>query len=479
MKAFEQRLSDLVLDVYESATNPEYWATFLENISRELAASKAALHIHYFRPEDTIRTAQGGCAVAIGYDGSALDSYASYYATQDIYVQRVRERFPLGTNSGTSEDLITSSDLRNTEIYHDYCRTNEVFHTCWSVFDQSQGVAAGLACIRPENAPPFETRAVDLMKLLNPHLSKAFQLQRILEHAAASSNALLTSIAQFDFGVIALDREGRITNLSNPAKMLLDEQDGICIQAASAGYSSERKSQATGHDRYSQSGMRRPVPAISQFYAPDAQCKSETTSTGRISVYVERTVRRGSPAGARLSLRSIIQTCFSRRHLTESLRIDTDRSAVSRPPATRLRDSRSRGSDANFAGDRSLPFETRASQNRHPPASRVNAIDALAAWNTLIASLAASGLGLATVKAFAVAGASVVLADWNEKEVQSAAKSLADKGHKTLAIRCDVSDDAHRRVGGSAWNASDRTFNSETASDRRRLRGPRTCAADG
>jgi NAD(P)-dependent dehydrogenase (short-subunit alcohol dehydrogenase family) len=55
---------------------------------------------------------------------------------------------------------------------------------------------------------------------------------------------------------------------------------------------------------------------------------------------------------------------------------------------------------------------------------------------------AASGLGLATARAFAEAGASVVLADWNEKEVQAAAKALADEGHKTLAVRCDVSDDA-------------------------------------
>lgn len=54
---------------------------------------------------------------------------------------------------------------------------------------------------------------------------------------------------------------------------------------------------------------------------------------------------------------------------------------------------------------------------------------------------AASGLGLATAKAFAESGASVVLADWNEQEVQAAAKELADKGHKTLGIRCDVSDD--------------------------------------
>src|ERR1700739_4514684 len=55
---------------------------------------------------------------------------------------------------------------------------------------------------------------------------------------------------------------------------------------------------------------------------------------------------------------------------------------------------------------------------------------------------AASGLGLATAKAFAESGASVVLADWDEKEVQAAAEGLADKGHKTLAVRCDVSDDA-------------------------------------
>jgi NAD(P)-dependent dehydrogenase (short-subunit alcohol dehydrogenase family) len=55
---------------------------------------------------------------------------------------------------------------------------------------------------------------------------------------------------------------------------------------------------------------------------------------------------------------------------------------------------------------------------------------------------AASGLGLATARAFAESGASVVLADWNEKAVRSAVDELAAKGHKVLAVRCDVSDDA-------------------------------------
>ena len=55
---------------------------------------------------------------------------------------------------------------------------------------------------------------------------------------------------------------------------------------------------------------------------------------------------------------------------------------------------------------------------------------------------AASGMGLATAKAFAEAGASVALADFKEEVVKAEAGKLADAGHKAIAIRCDVSDDA-------------------------------------
>ena len=55
---------------------------------------------------------------------------------------------------------------------------------------------------------------------------------------------------------------------------------------------------------------------------------------------------------------------------------------------------------------------------------------------------AGSGLGLATAKAFAEAGAAVVLADTNETAVKSAAEEMSARGHKALAVRCDVADDA-------------------------------------
>jgi NAD(P)-dependent dehydrogenase (short-subunit alcohol dehydrogenase family) len=55
---------------------------------------------------------------------------------------------------------------------------------------------------------------------------------------------------------------------------------------------------------------------------------------------------------------------------------------------------------------------------------------------------AAAGMGLATAQAFAAAGAAVVMADFKEDAVKAVAQKLVSAGHKALAVRCDVSDDA-------------------------------------
>jgi NAD(P)-dependent dehydrogenase (short-subunit alcohol dehydrogenase family) len=55
---------------------------------------------------------------------------------------------------------------------------------------------------------------------------------------------------------------------------------------------------------------------------------------------------------------------------------------------------------------------------------------------------AGSGMGLVTARAFAEAGAAVALADVNEKAVRSAAEELVAAGHKAIAIRCNVADEA-------------------------------------
>ncbi|MEU4674867.1 glucose 1-dehydrogenase [Amycolatopsis sp. NPDC023774] len=54
---------------------------------------------------------------------------------------------------------------------------------------------------------------------------------------------------------------------------------------------------------------------------------------------------------------------------------------------------------------------------------------------------ASSGMGLATARAFAEAGAAVALADIDRTAVSAAVNELTDSGHRALALVCDVSDE--------------------------------------
>nr|WP_037257619.1 glucose 1-dehydrogenase [Rhodovibrio salinarum] len=54
---------------------------------------------------------------------------------------------------------------------------------------------------------------------------------------------------------------------------------------------------------------------------------------------------------------------------------------------------------------------------------------------------AASGMGLATARAFAQAGACVTLADVDGDTARKAAAQLKEEGHQALAIACDVADE--------------------------------------
>ena len=52
-----------------------------------------------------------------------------------------------------------------------------------------------------------------------------------------------------------------------------------------------------------------------------------------------------------------------------------------------------------------------------------------------------SGMGLATARAFAEAGAAVVIADINDTTLGTATDELTAAGHRVLGVRCDVSDE--------------------------------------
>ena len=76
---------------------------------------------------------------------------------------------------------------------------------------------------------------------------------------------------------------------------------------------------------------------------------------------------------------------------------------------------------------------------------------------------ASSGMGLATTRAFAEAGAAVVLADINEEALRTATDKLTSAGHQAIGVTCDVSDEAQVAAmverAGASFGRLDMAFN--------------------
>ena len=72
-------------------------------------------------------------------------------------------------------------------------------------------------------------------------------------------------------------------------------------------------------------------------------------------------------------------------------------------------------------------------------------------------------MGLATARAFAEAGAAVVIADINETTLGTATDELTAAGHRVLGVRCDVSDEdsvaAMVKASVDTFGRLDMTFN--------------------
>jgi NAD(P)-dependent dehydrogenase (short-subunit alcohol dehydrogenase family) len=60
------------------------------------------------------------------------------------------------------------------------------------------------------------------------------------------------------------------------------------------------------------------------------------------------------------------------------------------------------------------------------------------AGRTAVVTGASRGIGAATARALAEAGATVVVAARSEREIEGLAAALRDAGHEALAVRCDV-----------------------------------------
>jgi len=234
-------IHDILGLAYEAALAPQLWPRVLEGIADISRADGAALLV-----QDQVDGK--GSAVVVRVDPAALSLQFGYYATRNP-IRHGRNR-ALGLSDAsadwrarvvTDEDALPKSELMRSDYYNNFLRP----------FGIHSGLMIGVALVdtrfatinmlRSSRHGAFERSEIELANRLQPHLIRAFELDRRLSEARQLSGSLAQSLDRSRHGIFLVDGDARLRHANRAGETLVAEgrglstRDGILRAAGSDG----------------------------------------------------------------------------------------------------------------------------------------------------------------------------------------------------------------------------------------------------
>lgn len=176
-------------------------------------------------------------ALDAGVGPELANLYRDYYHKLDIWAIRGLAQTAAGW-IGASEELCRWEEFRSHEFYNDFTLpVANIGHGMFALVSKEETRFTNLSVYRPPSGGPFGAKEVAVLKLLVPHLRRAFrlhfQLSR-LQGRSQSFDILLDSLPQ---GIILLGSRGAVIHMNSAARRFCKLGDGLL--AASTGLAAE------------------------------------------------------------------------------------------------------------------------------------------------------------------------------------------------------------------------------------------------
>jgi DNA-binding CsgD family transcriptional regulator/PAS domain-containing protein len=215
-------LTDLVGHIYEAAVDPEHWDTFLTVLERIYPGARVTLFGHENgRPSP-------GLTHYKNFAAEDLRAYVEHYVRNSPYIAR-GERLPVG-HASHYEVLVGDEELKRTEHYNEYVRPRRLGHYGTGVvIERRPGRATALSLADHENDAERRGRQLQLIRILTPHLIRAFRLHRNVAAQRADGNAARAAFDCWAHAALVLDASGRVVVMNRTAERLLQRPHGLWL----------------------------------------------------------------------------------------------------------------------------------------------------------------------------------------------------------------------------------------------------------
>jgi DNA-binding CsgD family transcriptional regulator len=173
----------LVRLIYEAASDPLFWDTFLSKFAQSVRAETAGL----LTQDRAGRWAR--IPAAVGMDPASRKSYEEFFVSRNPWLPR---RTVLAGNVETGEHVFNNRELVKTDFYRDFLKPNIWLHVCSAVTDVADSTFSSVYALRSPRNGAFTSDQIELCRCLAPHLQTAGRIrQRIVDLEAAVDRLLL------------------------------------------------------------------------------------------------------------------------------------------------------------------------------------------------------------------------------------------------------------------------------------------------
>lgn len=211
----------LVGALYDAALGYRSWLEVGQSLMQHVSGQTLMLSTHH------PRTGQVDVLGWLGMPPESLQQYAEF-APHDVWAAGYVEQRLFG-RAAIGSSVVPERVLTNSLIYNEYLHPKRVgiFHLVGTVLAMEGGHQAVLGIHRPREARDFVPDDERRLERLVPHLQRALEMRRRLQHAEQASRSIHAILDRLSVGVIMLGPTGRLLHVNAAADAILRDADGL------------------------------------------------------------------------------------------------------------------------------------------------------------------------------------------------------------------------------------------------------------
>ena len=216
----EADIPGLIGSIYEAVGQPELWSRFLDRFADAVGGAPTVLLL--FNANARV----GSVTAAVRVDPAAVEQFNQYYITIDQWAAHGHAHYIEG-RVDPGQLLCPDRVLRHSEFYADFLRPLDIFEHFHGVIATDGAHASIISSSRPERMGPFSAQALDLTRLLMPHLRRALNLHRRLGALETGTRWQEDILDRLPTGTVMISAAGRMLFLNAYARRVITQGDGL------------------------------------------------------------------------------------------------------------------------------------------------------------------------------------------------------------------------------------------------------------